>query len=199
MFQNPDDGRFVVPLFTDEAKANFAARGNVRIIEGTGRAMLEAIRDTTVMLNPNDARCTLYPEEIAALLATGTVAPVRKHELEEGKARRYKLPERLVKALKTALPGIQGVTMAYVAGVKWRQDRHPDSLLIMLGGRADATEREVRAVATVLRRVIERLDRPVDLTHFDDDQPAPEWIQHLGLKPVFRRSLRPPAPVSRYN
>jgi len=75
MFKSPDDGELVVPVFTDESKAEFAARGNVRIVSLIGRTLFEITRGAILMLNPNDARCTLYPEEISELLASGTIAP----------------------------------------------------------------------------------------------------------------------------
>lgn len=202
MFKSPDDGELVVPVFTDEAKAEFAARGNVRIVSMTGRALFEIIQGAAVMINPNDARCTLYPEEIGELLASGTIAPIQKSQFQDDGTQCYKLrqvPRLLAKALKKSLPEIWTVEVAYVAGLKWQQTDRPDSLLIGLGGRADRADREVRAAATALHRTFERLGRPVDMVHFDSSQAKPDWVRHLGLKPVYRRRLGQPAPVSQFN
>lgn len=202
MFKSPDDGELVVPVFTDEAKAEFAARGNVRIVPLTGRILLEITRGAILMLNPNDARCTLYPEEINELLANGTVVPVSKDQFEENGTRCYKLdklPQPLTNALKKSLPDIQGIEIAYVAGLKWRKPKLPDSVVIALGGHPDKSERETRAVATALHRTIDALNQPVDLIHFDCNGAKPKWIRKLGLKPVYRRRLGPPTPVSKFN
>jgi hypothetical protein len=202
MFKSPDDSQLVIPVFTDEGKAEFAARGNVRIVSMTGRTLFDVTRGAVVMINPNDARCTLYPEEIAELLASGTIAPIQKSQFQENETRCYKLdqvPRLLAKALEKTLPGIRTVEVAYVAGLKWQQPDHPDSLLIALGGNADKTEQEVRATATALHLAVERLDRPVDMVHFDMSQAQPEWIRRLGLKPVYRRRLGQPMSVSKYN
>ncbi|HKZ11459.1 MAG TPA: SseB family protein [Rhodanobacteraceae bacterium] len=202
MFKSPDDGDLVIPVFTDKGKAEFAARGNVRIVSMTGRALFDVTRGTAVMINPNDARCTLYPEEISELLASGTITPIQKSQFQENETRFYKLdqvPRQLAKALKRTLPGIRTVEVAYVAGLKWQQPDHPDSLLIAFGGNADKAEQEVRAAATALHLAIERLDRPVDMVHFDRCQTLPEWIRRLGLKPVYRRRLGQTMPVSKYN
>lgn len=202
MFKSPDDGQLVIPVFTDEGKAEFAARGNARIVSMTGRTLFDVTRGAVVMINPNDVRCTLYPEEIAELLATGTLAPFEKSQFQENETSCYKLdqvPRLLAKALKKALAGIRTVEVAYVAGLRWQQSDHPDSLLIALGGNADKAEREVRATATALHLAIERLGRPVDMVHFDGCQALPEWIHRLGLKPVYRRRLGQPMPVSKYN
>lgn len=202
MFKSPDDGELVVPVFTDAAKAEFAARGNVRIVPLTGRTLFEITRGAILMLNPNDARCTLYPEEINELLASGTVVSVSKDQFVENGARCYKLdklPRPLKKALKKSLPDIRGVEVAYVAGLKWREPNLPDSVVIALGGHPDRAEREARAVATALHRTIDALDQPVDIVHFDCNGAKPEWIRNLGLRPVYRRRLGPPMPVSKFN
>lgn len=201
MFKSPDDGALVVPVFTDEAKAAFAARGNVRIVSMTGRTLFEIIQGAAVMINPNDARCTLYQEEISELLASGTVAPIQKCQFEDDETQCYKLnevPRLLAKAMKKALPEIRTVEVAYVAGLKWRREDRPDSVLIALGGHTDKAEREVRATATALHRTFEKLNRPVDVIHFDSSEPKPGFIRRLGLAPVYRR-LSQPVPVSKYN
>lgn len=202
MFKSPDDGEPVVPVFTDEAKAEFAARGNVRIVPLTGRTLFEITRGAILMLNPNDARCTLYPEEIGELLASGTIASVQKGQFQENETRCYKLdkvPRALTKALKKSLPHILGIEVAYVAGLKWRQEDHPDSVVIALGGRADRAEREVRATVTALHRALGEPSLPMDLVHFDSRQAKPDWIRRLKLVPVCRRRLGQPMPVSKYN
>lgn len=192
MFKSPDDGSYVIPVFTDKAKAEFAARGNVRLVEATGMEMLQATHGATVMINPNDVRCTLYPEEIAELLANGTIVPIQKDYFEEGQTRCFKLrkvPPALVKAMKKALPRIDGVEVAYVAGLRWQEANRQDSLMIALGGRSDREDRETRATATALQRVIQQLNQAVDIVHFDSSEAKPAWINHLGLKPVYRRRL----------
>ena len=202
MFKSPDDGALVVPVFTDEAKAEFAAQGSVRVVSMPGRTLFDISRGATVMINPNDVRCTLYPEEISELLATGIVAYVRKNEVLEGKAQYFKLdkvPTVLAKAMKKELPNIRGVELAYVVGLKWQEAEHPDSLLIVLGGRPDREDREVRALATALHRTFQELDKAVDVIHFDGRQGRPEWIRHLGLTPVYRRRLGQPGQTHRYN
>lgn len=202
MFKSPDDGALVIPVFTDETKAEFAARGNVRVVSMIGRTLFEVIQGAAVMINPNDARCTLYPEEISELLASGTVAPIQKDQFQDGETQCYKLnqvPRLLAKGLKKALPEIRSVELAYVAGLKWQQLDRPDSLLIALGGCTDKAEREVRATATALHSTLEKLNRPVEVIHFDSSEPKPGFIRHLGLTPVYRRRLSQSAPVSKYN
>lgn len=194
MFKNPDTGTLVIPVFTDRVKAEFAARGNVRLVEAVGREMLEGMRGATVMLNPNDVRCTLYPEEISALLANEHLPQFEADKTEEGQARIFKLPkvpEPLVKALREALPAIPGVERAYLAGVQWQEPGRPDSVLVALVGPLRDREHSARATIVALRVVIERWKLLVDVMHFDHSKPDPEWIAHLRLKPVYRRRQGP--------
>lgn len=190
MFKSPDDGTLVIPVFTDEAKATFASRGVARVIAVTGRELFEATRGATLMLNPNDVRCTLYPEEISALLTNGTLAPVTKDRFEEDQAHTFRLtkvPAPLVKALRTALAAVPSVELAYIAGVRWRDPGRPDSVLIALGSSPGREDREARATAIVMQSAMDRLNLPLDIVHFDSNQARPSWITSLGLKPVYRR------------
>lgn len=202
MFSHPIDHALTIPVFTDEAKANFAARGKVRVVSIPGRLLFEATKGASLTINPNDTWCTLYPEEISELLATGNVAWIRKDQFEENDARSFKLetiPAPLTKALLKSLPKIADVKVAYVAGIRWRQPDRPDSLLIVLGGSAHGAEHEVRATATVLQPIFERLNQSVDMQHFNGAGPPPDWIRHLGLKPVYRRRAGASRQVSPYN
>lgn len=202
MFTSPADHALTVPIFTDKAKAEFAARGKVRIVSMPGRLLFEIAQGASLTINPNDNWCTLYPEEISELLATGAVAPIQHDQYKEGDATCFKLskiPPSLVKALRKSLTEIRSVEVAYVAGVKWRQANRPDSLVIVLGGGAHSAEREVRATATALHALFERLNQPVDMLHFDSTHAKPGWIHRLGLKPVYRRRAGQLAPTTRYN
>ena len=201
MFKSPDDGTLVIPVFTDEDKAEFASGGVAKVIAVTGRELFEATRGATLMLNPNDVKCTLYPEEISALLANSTLAPVTKGRFEEDQAHPFKLtkvPVPLIKALKRSLPAVPSIESAYIAGLRWRDLGRPESVLIALGSSPGHEDREARATAIAMQRVIDRLHLPVDIIHFDTNDVPPRWITHLGLKPTYRRRPLPTTP-SRYN
>lgn len=78
MFRSPDDGQYAIPIFTDKAKADWAARGNVRVLALNGLEMFKQARGATLMLNPNDVRCTLYSQEVERLLRDGEVVTVQR-------------------------------------------------------------------------------------------------------------------------
>lgn len=204
LFKSPDDGKYVMPMFTDKTKADRAALGNVRVVALKGRELLSQVGDTAVMINPNEARCTLYPEEIERLLRDGAVASVQAWKIEKGgEAKFYKLeqsPHALVDALQILLPRIRGVGIAYVAGIRWPRGNQPDSFVIVLGGDEKGSERSVRAVATALYEQMEKSDRPVDVTYFDNLQLPPTWVKELDLKPIYLRRPMKASPALRgYN
>lgn len=203
MFKSPVDGRYVVPVFTDRAKADWAARGNVHVLQINGRTLFKLARGTTFVLNPNDKWCTLYPEEIDHLLRDGTVAPVQKWAPGENFDKRvYNLdhiPKLLTRGMRAVLPTIREVQIAYLAGVKGTNEDMSDTLIIALGGDPKVAERSIRTAITALYDVVTRVNRPVDLTHFDPAEP-PDWINDLDLKPVYRRqAVQPPPPRPGYN
>jgi len=84
-FTRPD-GVTVLPFFSDEAQAYAAAAESARVVALSGRTLMESTRGATLMLNPNDVSCTLFPEEIAALLDRDTVADLSRGEVEAGEA-----------------------------------------------------------------------------------------------------------------
>ncbi len=197
MFRSPDDGQYVIPIFTDKAKADWAARGTVRVLALEGREMFDQARGATLMLNPNDARCTLYPEEVKRLLHDGEIVAVQKWTADaKGSQRVYKLdriPKALVGGLQSALPIIREVEVAYLAGLKWLKDPRPDSLFIMLGGDEKVADRSVRTMLTVLHDVFRRLNRPIDVGHFSSHESPPVWVGHLQIQPVYRRQPAKPS------
>ncbi len=109
------------------------------------------------------------------------------------------MPAQLIRALRKSLPKLSDVKVAYVAGVRWRQSNRPDGLLIVLGGSAHGSEREVRATVTMLQPVFKLLNQSVDMQHFNCADLTPDWIRDLGLKPVYRRRAGASMQASPFN
>src|SRR3546814_10503095 len=92
-FPLPDIGHMVLPFFSEETQARVAAGTTAKVVALTGRDLFELTRGATLMLNPNGTNCTLYPEEIAALLDRGEVAIVDKFTVPEPKLMDFREPE----------------------------------------------------------------------------------------------------------
>lgn len=187
-FRHPD-GFYVVPFFTSQAKALLVAGSTARLIKLTGRELFEGTPGATFMLNPNDGACVLYPEEIAALLESGTVARVETIKLEADTpfliVEEATLPAWLLPALTTLYEGLPFVEVAY-----WLKVAPPDrpkqcTFLIALGVGQEHAERAARATITVLQASATSADIPIDLTSFDPTQGLPTYLCHTGAQQFF--------------
>lgn len=118
MFDRPD-GLRVIPVFTDIKKAKKAGRGRVVSVPVQGRVLFEATRGATLMINPNDVSCTLYPEEIDGLLESGAVAHVASFTVGEEEEVRIGAPttpsDALAACLAQTLSGLHVAERAYWA------------------------------------------------------------------------------------
>jgi len=190
MFRSPDDKEWVIPVFTDRAKIERASSSTVRILEMTGRQLLDLTRGAAIMLNPNDWQCTLFREEIAQLLDHGILPPVQRFQIEhDGDGCVYCLevvPRAIRKAVKKALSGIANVEVAYIAGSRWKSGE-PDGVIVAVGGTALSGEHAARAIASTLQLSLEPIDRGVDVTYFGPNMPEPPWIKDLKVPAMYRR------------
>jgi len=192
MFKSPDDKEWVIPVFTDRTKVERASSPTVRILKMTGRQLLGLTRGAAIMLNPNDWRCTLFPEEIAQLLDHGTLPPVQRFQVEhDGDGLVYRLevvPRAIRKAVKKALSGLPSVEVAYVAGSRWKSGE-PDGILVAVGGTAPGGEHAARAIASALQLSPEPIDLGVDVTYFDPKTSEPPWVKNLKIPAIYHRNL----------
>ena len=193
-FPLPDNGRMVLPFFSDEAQARAAAGSTATIVMLTGRQLFELTRGATLMLNPNSTSCTLYPEEIAALLDQDEVVIVDQVEVCEPKPMEFRepdpLPTWLTDPLITLYARLPNVQVAYLVEVRTPDASDPEhvALLIVLGVPSAETERTARATITAIQPLCRTREVAVDLTAFIPDAP-PAWIRDAVLTPFYVRSL----------
>lgn len=194
-FKHPD-GFDALPFFTSHSKAAFAAGHAARIVTFTGRELLEMTRGAILMLNPNDGGAVLYPEEIQSLLATGTIAPVRKDSWT-GEPLWWGSPDRppswLIPVLTRTLTQQKSVTSAYLIQTAPEADREAVSLLIVLGVAPDQAERAARACLTSIHAELQRSppEVSIDLTLFDPAQGIPDFVTASGVEPFYQRGSHP--------
>lgn len=193
-FPLPDNGPMVLPFFSDEAQARAAAGSAVTIVMLTGKQLFELTRGATLMLNPNSTSCTLYPEEIAALLDQDEVAIVDQVEVREPKPMELRepdpLPTWLTDPLIVLYAQLASVQVAYLVEVRTPDDPDPEHarLLIVLGVPSVETERSARATITAIQPLCRIREIAVDLTAFIPGAP-PDWIRDAVLTPFYVRSL----------
>ena len=190
-FQHPD-GFYAVPFFTSEAKARFAGRGVVRIVKFTGRELLAGTPGATFMLNPNDSGCVLYPEEVEALLRTGTVARLEGVHLDDDYpfliSDQADPPFWLMPCLTELYSRLSFVQVAYLLEVAPPHAPDERTLLVALGVAPEHAERAVRASITEIQPLCAQNDVALDLTTFDPTKEAPEYLRQRGVERFYGSS-----------
>lgn len=178
---NRPDGICVTPIFTTAERAQVAAGGIVGVAQMAGRELFLATRGHVLMLDPNDTGCTLYPEEIEALLqGTAFIAPAEFNgggTVVRADAEPHGLKRLVQSALEPVKP-VESLTLGRV-GNTW---------LVIACVPAAWAERSARALALVLQARKTELDCPLDFTCFDPDRGAPGWYVDAGLRPFWSRT-----------
>jgi hypothetical protein len=194
-FNRPDNGQLVLPFFTDEKRSRIAEGTSARSVALSGRKLFELTLGATLMMNPNEHRCVLYPEEIETLLRTGDIAkislftPEEKRELGVG-APVDAPPAWLLEALVSTAATLPYVERIYLAAIydTSGEPRQKNFLLALcaLDGRG---ERAMHAINNALQLLCRAHGGPgLDLTYFETSGQAPVWIEELSLKPCYNRS-----------
>jgi len=168
-FVRPENGQTVLPFFSDGLKAIEAAAGRVEVLPLLGRNLFAYTQGATLMLDPNERECVLYPEEIAALLTGAPMASVRGWETTAGETQAAfeplgDLPEMFTVALSRISQHLPSVTSVYVARLRWVHSMEQPALMIAIVAEESDHDQVMRAIATAIRPSVDTLDCPVDLT-----------------------------------
>lgn len=189
-FTTPD-GLTVLPFFTEKLQARTAAGSAATVVVLTGRQLFEWTRGATLILNPNDVSCTLYPEEIAALLDHGEVAIVER--VDTGGQQLWigptgKTPAWLIDRLVALYAGLNCVEAAYLAGIGASEGSEQSGLLVAISVPSKDAERVARATTTELQPHCRALRTTVDLTAFEPGD-LPGWLKDASLEPFYVRAM----------
>jgi hypothetical protein len=189
-FTRPD-GLTVLPFFSNSTQATAATGNAVRVVPLMGRVFLEATRGATLMLNPNGIYCTLYPEEIAALLDKGEVAAVEMVDVPKSEflfGVPDPTPSWLIEPLVKLYAQLACVQTAYLIEARPSNDPdHPMLLIALTSSRLDA-ERAARATITAIQPLCRNREVGVDITSFDPATEGTGWIDEIGIEPFYERS-----------
>ncbi len=184
------DGLTVLPFFSRQEEAERAAQHAARVITLTGRQLFELTRGAILMLDPNETSCTLYPEEIAALLDDGTVARIEFTNLAEGEQLELQpgvVPTAILDIVREELRRLPAAETAYLARIRKAHADLPFSVLIVVMVAARESEHVVRALATRLQTCGAELDEAIDLATFDPAEGTPSWLSQASLDPFYAR------------
>ncbi|GAB6196709.1 SseB family protein [Lysobacter xanthus] len=191
MFTRPD-GLNVIPLFTELAQAQDAARNAARVIPVQGRQMLEATRGATLMLDPNDVGMTLYPEEVATLLDAGeaAIAPASA----DGPDLELQAPDPgdawLMDVIAKAVEPIAAVMRLHLAAARPKGSTgEADRLLVIAAVPPAWGERASRAIATAIFKSGRPPRLAVDLATYEPGDALAASMDQ-GLRVAWSRELR---------
>ncbi len=195
-FIRPDNSLTVLPFFTDRGKADAVGRTDAKIIALTGRQLFEHTRGATLMLNPNDAHCVLFPEEITALLDTGTIPILETEVLQSARTVGFRppisAPEWLQPYLVHVVSRLSYVQYVYLVEMLMPDNPSNVTLLIVLGVESSLADRVVRAVSRAMQHRWKDVGANVDMTTFDPAAAEPpDWVAALTLPPIYRRQGEP--------
>ena len=194
-FVRPDNGETVLPFFTDIAKAYAVGRTDARTVSAKGRDFLQLTYGATLMLNPNDASCVFYPEEVAALLATGHLPRCANEIVQADRTLAFRLPisapDWFQPALVEVLSSLPYIQQAYLVEMLPPENLSHATLLISLGVEPSMAERAARAFSAGMQHRWQDLQVPVDLMTYDPNEGPPEWAIAVEAAPIYDR--QPPS------
>lgn len=192
-FRTPQ-GVMAIPVFTDRRKAEFAGRGNVRIISIRGRQLLSATSGATVVINPNDNWCILYPEEIRALLRGNRLGrnPENIATPVALDLRRSIEPDtHLIDTIVAALSSIEHALDAWLTEADDENGRTISRYVVVVAAEAAHHERIARSLTLSLHDIGQSLERIVDVTFIEPGAKHTEWLNEKGDSLIYRRKWLP--------
>lgn len=188
-FQSPEDGRPLLPFFTDLEKALAVGRTDVRILALQGRTLLEATLGATLVMNPNDNRSILYPEEVRTLLATGRIAQVWSETPTKPRDVAVRppvhAPKWFIEKVRAAEKLLPFVSAAYLIECSPPNNQKYIELHLSLAVAKDDAERAVRALTVHLGARLSKLKASLVMTTFEPTEQKPDWLIEGYAKCLF--------------
>lgn len=192
-FKTPQ-GIFAIPVFTDQKKAAFAGQGNVQVVALQGRQLFTATLGATVVINPNDSWCILYPEEIRALLEGRQLG--RTPEAIEARKGSKLQPTRepcieLLKLLVDSLASIEHALDAWLTEAVDDDGSAIARYVVVVAAESPHHERIARSVTLALSGLGKPVDKIVDIAFIEPGEVHEAWLEGNPDCLIYRRSWLP--------
>lgn len=189
-FRHPD-GFYAVPFFTSRSKALFASGPTIRIVQMTGRDLLQGSPGATFMLNPNDGGCVLYPEEVLALLKDGSVARVEILDQDDSaplvSLEEANPPTWLMPTLMAVYMDMPFVRAAYLLELEPLEGA--SRFLVAIGVGPEHAERAVRASTTAIQTLCAEAGIYMDMATFNPQKGRPDYLLQRGVERFYGPQL----------
>ena len=187
-------GVLAIPVFTDREKAEIAGRGNVRIVAIQGRRLFVATSGANIVINPNDAWCILYPEEISALLE-GRILGRNPESVEinnEVRLRPAKEPSAaFLDLIANSLASTEPALDAWLTETDDEERILATKYVVVVAAEALHHERIARSLALALSEVGESLGKVVDITFIEPGAAHDAWLKDSSDCLIYSRSWLP--------
>ena len=192
-FRTPQ-GFMAIPVFTDNEKADFAGRGNVRVVQVRGRELLSATLGATIVVNPNDDWCTLYPEEIKVLLQGGVLGRVPESLMppKDMKLRNLKVADaELVDLVNSTLSSMEQALDAWLTECAEDDTGPASGYVVIVAAEKPFHERIARGLTGALSNHGPRIFKDVDVMFVEPGKTRDAWLSERRDCLIFRRSWLP--------
>jgi hypothetical protein len=189
-FRGPN-GDLLLPFFSDKAKADRAAQGKLRVVALQGRDFLQRTLGATLVLNPNDRWCKLYPDEVRHLLVHSELPNLETESLSMGTSVDIHTesvpPPGLEPFLNSTLRLLNDVERGYLADMRLSpQDEGPHWVLIAISAAA-AHERTARNLVARSQPFCAERQIQFSVMVYAPGDPNDRWISDLFPQPFYRQ------------
>lgn len=192
-FKTPQ-GALAIPVFTDRQKAEFAGRGNVRIVAIQGRMLFSATIGANVVINPNDAWCILYPEEISALLngqllgrTPDNIEVTKKLDLRPANEPSATFIDLIVQSLASIEPALD----AWLTEAEDEERLSTFKYVVVVAAQSPHHERIARSLTLALSDFGKSLGKIVDITFIEPGDAHTTWLKGNSDCLIYSRSWLP--------
>lgn len=167
-FVRPDNGQTVLPFFSNRIRAERASGPDVTIIAMDARQLFELTRGATLMLDPNDERAALYPEEISALLSGKPLVAFGLEKVAEPETVGVRNPtvaaDDLIATLKAYCATEPDIEAGYIAEILRGQEYEEASLWVAMVATPKVFERITRTSMQRIQPLLSTLALPLLVT-----------------------------------
>jgi hypothetical protein len=189
-FRGPE-GELLLPFFSDKGKADRAAQGRVRVVALHGRDFLRRTLGATLVLNPNDRWCKLYPDEVRQLLERRILPPLVTENLEGGKPVAIYTeavpPADLAEMLVSEIRSLAEIERAYLIDMRLDEEETIAHWILVAIAPEDAKERLARSLVARTQSFCAERELQFSVMVFSRGDRNDDWIQSVGTAPMFLR------------
>jgi hypothetical protein len=189
-FRGPE-GELLLPFFSDRGKADRAAQGKIRVVALQGRDFLCRTLGATLVLDPNDRWCKLYPDEVRQLIKQKSLPTLVTENLEGGKSVSIYTeavpPADLTEMLVSEIQSLPEIERAYLMDMRLDEEEKTAHWILVSIAPADAKERLARSLVARSQRFCAEREIQFSVMVFSHGDRNDDWIQSIGVSPLFLR------------